>query len=67
MDNYSKFVAHFDKLIFTKDGGGKITLEFSQDAIQELQKVQNWNCVGLYNLAIVMTPVTSEQHDDINR
>lgn len=66
--NIAKFVAQFDRLTFSKEGGGKITFEFSQDALKDLQKLQDWNMGGNLNFAIAISPLDFQdayEHDNM--
>lgn len=55
-----KFTAQLDKIVSTKDGGTKITLDCGYDAIEAIQELQRLNGVGGINLAVAIAPFGSE-------
>lgn len=64
MQNVAKLELQFDTMRTTKDGGGKITFEFSQDQMQEIQKVLRWNGIGEVNFVVVVTPLNPQPHNE---
>lgn len=57
MKQISHLTLQFDSMRTTKDGGGKITFEFSQDQMNEIQKILMWNGQGEMNFAVAITPL----------
>lgn len=66
MKQISHLVLQFDSMRFTKDGGGKITFEFSGDTgtVQELQKIQTWSSTGDQNFAVAISPLKAQNFSD---
>ena len=62
MKEVCQLAVQFDSFRTTKDGGGKITLEFGQDAFAEIQKILEWNTQGHQNYLAVITPYDTEQN-----
>lgn len=60
MQDIIKFTAQLDKIVSTKDGGTKITLDCGYDAIEAIQELQRLNGVGGINLAVAIATFGSE-------
>lgn len=50
-------IAQFDSCRISKEGGGKITFEFSADSLAAIQQVQTWHNERPYNFAIAIKPL----------
>lgn len=56
-EDKAKFTAQFYGCKFTKDGGGRLTLDFGNQDIKEVQKIQEWAAfLGEVNLMVVAVP-----------
>lgn len=51
----SHLVCQFDSVRILKQGGGKLTLEFGNDSLEQIQKIQQWAMNGDLNLAVAVT------------
>lgn len=47
-------IAQLDNFKTTKDGGGKLTIEFGMDSFDEVKKIIDWSNSG-NNLMVVIT------------
>jgi hypothetical protein len=52
-----KFVAQLNQIKSLKDGGGRITFDFSLDGLSEVQRLQRLNGMGEMNFMIVCVPM----------
>lgn len=53
-----KLIVQLDSIRSTRDGGGKLTLEFGADSLQEIHRLQLLNGSGDTSLAVVIVPYT---------
>lgn len=54
--NPIKLVAQLDRITTTRDGGGKLTLEFGADSLSAIHELQTLNGTGDTNLMVVIVP-----------
>jgi len=56
-DPIAKIIGQFYSCTLSKDGGGKITFEFSADSLNAIQQVQTWHNKRPGNFAIAIKPL----------
>lgn len=56
----AQLIAQFDSCRLLKDGGGKITFEFSADSLAAIQQVQTWHNQRPVNFAIAIKPLDEQ-------
>jgi len=56
-----KIVAQLNNVRTLKDGGGKLTLDFSLDSLSEVQRLQRLNGMGEMNFMVVCVPMHKSQ------
>lgn len=57
-----KLTCQLSRVVTTKDGGGKLTLEFGHDSIEAVHQLQLLNGIGEVNLAVVIVPFEDNQN-----
>lgn len=51
-----KLTTQLYRIIFNRDGGGRIFLDFGAESLKSIQKLQDLNSEGDVNLATVFVP-----------
>jgi hypothetical protein len=54
-----QLIAQIDSFKTLKDGGGKLTLAFGLDSLEELKKLLEWSARGEQLFAVVITPINN--------
>lgn len=56
-DYIAKLTGQFYSCTLLKDGGGRITFEFSADSLDAIQQIQTWHNIQPLNFAIAVKPL----------
>lgn len=51
-----RLTAQLERVVTTKDGGGKITFEFGADSLEAIKQIMTAHGTGEVNFAIALVP-----------